>query len=185
MKLAETYFIHTFPILTTLIPPSSTSTSNSNSNRAPPAPYAQPSQSSSSYKSIPPLSMKGSGPSISPYSPVATSAMSPGNYPSTFQSPQWQSQPTSQYGVPPPIRPFRPSNGLPISRVEFDAMPPGDRHKVAQYLHLGGNTLLWRPTWSHDDEKALWIVYNADEAFRDSVKSLVESKKSIDPRRRQ
>lgn len=88
-------------------------------------------------------------------------------------------------------RAFRPTNALPISRAEYDDMPEMDRYMVARYLHTSQNNPaglkaahLWRPTWSEEDEARLWDAYLADEALRDAVRTLVESKLSRDPRKR-
>lgn len=90
-----------------------------------------------------------------------------------------------------PTRAFRPPNALPISRAEYDAMPEMERYNVARYLHSSQNnpsglkaTNLWRPTWAEDDEVRLWDVYLTDGVLRESVRTLVESKLSRDPRRR-
>lgn len=160
-----------------------------------------------------PISTSGSGwdsgAAGSPITTTPTTSYFQGSVPKATQSalsslhtgspPSWQ--PTASAGSPitsfplvptsASIRAFRPPNALPISRAEYDAMPEMERYMVARYLHTSQNnpsglkaTNLWRPTWSEDDEVRLWDAYLTDEAFRDGVRTLVESKLSRDPRRR-
>lgn len=85
----------------------------------------------------------------------------------------------------PPIQPpVAPDDVLPKNEGEFQRMPEAKRYQVAKWLHSERSNAFWNSLWNERDAEALWEAYNRSTQLRDFVIREVESKMTIDPRRR-
>ncbi|KAF8324325.1 uncharacterized protein EI90DRAFT_3075863 [Cantharellus anzutake] len=75
-------------------------------------------------------------------------------------------------------------SALPTTREDFDSMDEGPRYKVARWLTLNRPINARSPEWTPEAQATLWQLYINDKDFRTHVEVFVESKKTIDPRRR-
>lgn len=76
------------------------------------------------------------------------------------------------------------NGGLPISLTEFNTLPENEKYAVAVWLSNKGSNSFRRFSWSPDDETELLRVYEGDASFQAEVARIIESKTTVDPRRR-
>lgn len=72
----------------------------------------------------------------------------------------------------------------PLTIEDYNRLPAAEQYALARFLHSRGAMHL-KPASVDDADAARWMIaYRQNTILQFSIKKLVESKKSVDPRKR-